>query len=104
MKFYECRFPACVDQTEGMYSGAFHKSKRPRNRAVGHDPHGHVNTFRGQGNKIPEIIVRSLSLRKAAVGLLFGRVDQIGKLDSVLDKKYRDVVADNVPIPIAFLV
>ena len=57
-----------------------------------------MHTFWGQGNKVPEIIVRSLSLRKGAVGLLLGRMDQIWELDRILDKKYRNVVADNVPI------
>src|SRR5712672_1143049 len=98
MKFYEGRFTAGVDQPEGMYSESFHKTKRPGNRTIGHDPHGHVNTFWGQGNEIPEIIGRGLSLGKAAVGLLLRRVDQIWKLDRVLDKKHRDVIADNVPI------
>ena len=98
MEFHERRFPASVNQTEGMHAESFHKTKRPGNRTVGHDPHGHVNTFWGQGNEIPEIIVRGLSLGKAAVGLLLRRVDQIWKLDRVLDKKHRDVIADNVPI------
>jgi len=34
MKFYEGRFAAGVDQPEGMYSEALHKSERPGNRTV----------------------------------------------------------------------
>jgi hypothetical protein len=45
--------------------------------------------------------VRGLRLRKAAVGFLLGGVDDVGKLDRVLDEKHRDVVADEVPV--AFL-
>ena len=40
-------------------------------------------------------------LREAAVGLHLHGVDQVGKLDRVLDEEHRDVVADQVPV--AFL-
>ena len=42
--------------------------------------------------------MRRLGLRKAAIGLGLGRVDQVGKLDGVLDEEDRDVVADDVPV------
>jgi hypothetical protein len=42
-----------------------------------------------------------LGLRKGAVRLFLYRVDHVRKLDCVLDKEDRDVVANNVPI--AFL-
>ena len=42
-----------------------------------------------------------LRLRKAAVGLLLGGMDDVGELDRVLDEEHRDVVADEVPV--AFL-
>ena len=58
----------------------------------------HVHAFRRQRDEIPEIIVRGLRLRKAAVGLLLGRMDQVGKLDRVLNEEHRDVVADDVPV------
>jgi hypothetical protein len=54
-----------------------------------------------QRDEVPEIVVRGLRLRKAAVGFLLGGVDDVGKLDRVLDEKHRDVVADEVPV--AFL-
>ena len=52
-------------------------------------------------DEIPEIVVRRLRLRKGAVGLRLHRVDDVGKLDRVLDEEDRDVVADEVPV--AFL-
>lgn len=45
--------------------------------------------------------MRSLGLREIAVRFLLGGMDQIGKLDRVLDEENRDVVADQIPI--AFL-
>ncbi len=45
--------------------------------------------------------MRRLRLRKGAVGLLLDRMDDVRKLDGVLDEEHRDVVADDVPV--AFL-
>ena len=49
-------------------------------------------------DEIPEIIVCRLRLRKVAVGLLLDRMNQIRKLDRVLDKEDRDIVTDDVPV------
>ena len=54
--------------------------------------------LRRQRDEVPEIVVRGLRLREAAVGLLLGGVDQVGELDRVLDEEHRDVVADEVPV------
>ena len=35
---------------------------------------------------------------KAAVGLRFHRVDDVGKLDGVLNEEHRDIVTDHVPV------
>ncbi len=51
-----------------------------------------------QRHEVPEVVVRGLRLREAAVGLLLRRVDQVGELDRVLDEEHRDVVADEVPV------
>jgi hypothetical protein len=42
--------------------------------------------------------VGACGLREAAVRLLFDGMDQVGKLDRVLDEEDRDVVADEIPI------
>ena len=51
--------------------------------------------------EVPEGVVRGLRLREAAVGLLLGGVDEVGKLDGVLDEEDGDVVADEVPVAFA---
>lgn len=42
-----------------------------------------------------------LSLRKAAIGLLLGRMDQVGELDCILDEEHRNIIANHIPV--AFL-
>ena len=42
--------------------------------------------------------MRGLSLRKSAIRLLLGSMDQVRKLYRVLDEEYRDVVPNDVPI------
>ena len=98
MKLDEGRFALGVDEPEGVNAEAFHEAERAGDRAVGHDPHDHVHAFRRQRYEVPEIVVRRLRLREAAVGLLLGRVNEVGKLDGVLDEEDRDVVADDVPV------
>ena len=98
VEFDEGRFAFGIDQTKGVNAEAFHEPERARDRAIRHDPHDHVHAFRHERDEIPEIIVSGLRLRKVAVGLLLRRVNQIGKLDRVLDKKDRNIVPDDVPV------
>ena len=44
--------------------------------------------------------MRGLGLGEAAIGLLLGCMDEVGELDRVLDEEDRDVVADQVPVPL----
>src|ERR1035437_4066535 len=60
-----------------------------------------MHGFRRQRNEVPEGIVRSCRLRKAAVGFHFYGMDEVGEFDGILDEENRDVVADQVPV--AFL-
>ena len=101
VEFDKGRVACCVEQPEGVNAEAFHCAKRARDCPIGHDPHDHVHRFRGQADEIPEIVVRGLSLRKSAIRLWLSGMDDVGKLDRVLDEEDRDVVTDNVPI--AFL-
>jgi hypothetical protein len=48
--------------------------------------------------EIPGGIVCRRSLWYLIIGTWLDRVDEIGKLDRVLDKENRDVVADNIEI------
>ena len=52
-------------------------------------------------DEVPEIVMRRLRLRKGSVGLRLHGVNDVGKLDRILDEEDRDVVADEVPV--AFL-
>ena len=97
----EGRLAVGVDQPEGVDAEAFHEAQRARDRPVRHDPHDHVHALGRQRDEVPEIVVRRLRLREAAIRLRLGGVDQIGKLDRILDEEDRDVVADQIPV--AFL-
>jgi hypothetical protein len=81
-----------------MHAETFHEAKRARNCPVGHHPHDHVHAFGGEADEVPEIVVCRLSLRKGAVRFFLHCVDQVGKLDRVLDEENRDIVADDVPV------
>ena len=89
-----------VDQAEGVHPEPLHEPERARDRPVGHDPHQHVGGLGHQRREVPEVVVRGLRLREPAVRFLLGRVDQVGELDRVLDEEHRDVVADQVPVPL----
>ena len=54
-----------------------------------------------QPDEIPEGVVRAGGLRVTPVGFHFHRMDEVGKLDRILNEKHRDVVADQVPIALA---
>ena len=90
-----------VEKAEGVDAETFHEAERPRDRPVRHDPHDHVHRLGRKGYEVPEIVVRRRGLRKAAVGLRLHGVNDVGKLDCILDEEHRDVVADDVPV--AFL-
>ncbi len=87
-----------IHQPERMDAKAFHRAERARDRAVGHLPHDHMHAYRRQANEVPEIIVRRLCLRKLPVGRGLHRMDQVGKLDRILNEENRDIVADQIPI------
>src|SRR5450759_79840 len=84
-----------------MDAKALDHPQRTWDRAIGHNPHHHMHSFRRERNEIPECIVRGCRLRKAAVGLHFYGMDQVWEFDGILDEEDRDVVADQVPV--AFL-
>ena len=81
-----------------MDSETFHESEGPGNGPIGHRPHDHVHAFGHKGNEVPEVVMCSLSLREFSVGLRLGRMNQIRKLDRILNEEYRNVVPNNVPV------
>src|ERR1700733_402681 len=98
MKFNERRLVFRIDEAERVNAEPFHESQRAWDCPVGHDPHDHVHALGRQADEVPEIVVRRLRLRKSAIRLLLGGMDQIRKLDRILYEENRDVVANNVPI------
>jgi hypothetical protein len=101
MEFHECRFALGVDEAERMDSEPFDHAVGARDGAIRHYPHQHVHALGHQRREIPERVVRRGGLRKAAVWLHLHGVDQVGKLDGILDEEHRDVVADQIEV--AFL-
>ncbi len=81
-----------------MHTETFNHSQRPRERAVGHDPHHHVHRLGRQRDEIPKIVVRGCRLRKAAIRFHLHRVYQVGKLDGVLNEEHRNIVSDQIPV------
>src|ERR1700759_166577 len=57
-----------------------------------------MHAFRREADEVPEIIMRRLGLRKSAVRLLFDRVNQIRKLDRILNEENRDIITHDIPV------
>src|ERR1700690_312454 len=98
VEFNEGRFALRVDEPEGMDPEPLHHSERARNGSIRHDPQNHVHAFRQERDEIPERVMRRGVLRIVAVGLHLDRMDEIGKLDRILDEEDGNVVADKVKI------
>ena len=96
----ETRFAGGVDEPERVHAEALHRPVASRDRAIRHRPHQHVGDLGHQRREVPERVVRRAGLRHREVGLGLGRVDEVGKLHRVLDEEDRDVVADQVPVPL----
>ena len=101
VEFHECRFALGVDETERVDSEPLDHAVRARNGAIRHHPHQHVHALGHERREIPERVVRRGGLREAAVRLHLHGVDQVGKLDGILDEEHRNIVADEVEV--AFL-
>ena len=98
VELHEARAAIGGDEAEAVHAEAFHHSQASRNGPVGHHPHDHVQGFRRQRNEIPECVVRRGGLWNLVVRLRLHGVDQVWKLDRVLDEEHRHVVADEVVI------
>ena len=96
VEFDEAAGALGIDQAEGVHAEAFHGAQAARDAAVGHGPDDHVRRLRRQRDEIPEAVMRRLTLWDFIVRLGLHRVDKVGKLDGVLNKEHRHVVADQV--------
>lgn len=59
-----------------------------------------AHTFRLKTNEVPEVVVSTLSRWDFIVRLGLDGVHNVGKLDCVLYEEHRNVVADDVPVPL----
>ena len=99
MKLHKTCHPFFVYEFKCVYTKTFHHGITAGQGAVAHDPKNLVHAFRRQGNKIPEIIMRSRCLWHFVVGLRFDGMYQVGELNGILNKKHRDVVPNQVVVP-----
>ncbi len=90
-------FTGVVDHAEGVDAEALHGAEGTGDSAVRHVPESVVRGLGVQAHEVPEGVVRTLRLGDLPVRVRFGGVDDIGKLDAVLDEEDRDVVAHQVP-------
>ncbi|MNO73044.1 hypothetical protein D3C76_640030 [compost metagenome] len=97
----EYGLPGRTEQAEGMHTEALHAAEADRDSPVGHHPHDHVRRLRRQRDEIPEGVMGRPTGGNFIVGLRLHRMNEIGKLDRILDEEHRHVIADQVEI--AFL-
>ena len=96
MELDQARLAGGVDEPEGMHAEALHGPERAGDTAVAHVPEHVMRRFGVQRYEVPERVVGGLRLRYLPVRLRLGRVDDVGKLDAVLNEEHRHVVADQV--------
>ncbi|AIO69498.1 catalase-2 domain protein [Burkholderia oklahomensis] len=98
VQLHEARDALRIDEPERMDAEAFHRPEAARNRAVRHQPLHHVRGLRHERHEIPERVVRGRARRHLVRRLGLHRVDEVRKLDRVLDEKHRHVVADEIVV------
>lgn len=59
-----------------------------------------VLTFWLKADKVPEVVVCALTLRHLIVRLGLDGVNDVREFNRVLDEEHRDIIADDVPIPL----
>jgi len=87
-----------VEKSEGVDTKSLHHAIRARNATVAHGPHKHMRGLGVVELEVPEVVVCRLGLGYLVVRLGFGGVDDVGKLDGILDKEDGNVVADQIPV------
>jgi hypothetical protein len=90
--------PVLVGKAEGVHAKTLHGSEGAGNASIAHVPEHVVGGLGVQRHEVPERVVCRLRLRDLTVGLGLSRVNDVGKLDAVLNEEHRDVVADQVEV------
>ena len=98
VKLDQHRLTRLVNKAESVDAEALHHPIAARNRTVRHLPHQHVGRFGHERDEVPEGVVRTGGLRHLVVWFRLDRMNQIRKLDGVLNEEHRDIVSHQVPI------
>ena len=97
----ESAFSIFIDQFVRMNAEPFHRTEASGDAAVRHGPHDVVQSFRLQGDEVPEGVMGRLPLRHFIVGFRFDGMDEIRKFDGILNEEDGRVIA--YQIIVAFL-
>ena len=76
-------------------------SMNRKDRGIARSDIAHISMWVDSGIKrheVPEVVVRGLRLRKGPIRFLLRGMDEVGKLDRVLDEEHGNVVADDVEV------
>jgi hypothetical protein len=76
----------------------YHVSIASRNAIASHGPEQRVQRCSLLTEEVPCGVVRSCALWHLPVRSGLDTVDEIGKLDSILDEEHRNIVANNVKV------
>jgi hypothetical protein len=79
-----------------MDAEAVHVTKGARNSKACHCPKKSVERARLLAEKVPRCVMRSGCLRNLVVRAWLHRMNQVWEADRVLNKEYRNIVADNI--------
>ena len=100
VELHEVGLAVGVDQPERVDPEALHHAEAAGERAVRHDPQQHVGRLRHQRDEVPERVVGARRLGHRVVRLGLHRMHQVRELHRVLDEEDRDVVPDEVEVPL----
>jgi len=96
VELHEASHPLSINQTEGVDPEPIHHSETARNGTIREHPQVHVRGFWDERGKVPEGVVGGRRLGYLIVRFRLESVDQVRKLDRILDEEHRDVVANEV--------
>lgn len=85
-----------ADKAKGVHTEAICMPVGTNGTMSTHCPHKSVHAARLLTEKVPGAVMGRCCLRDLPVWLGLDRMNQVWKLDSVLDKKYRYIVANNI--------
>ena len=100
VEFDQRRRASGVNETKGVNPEPLHGPERPGDTSVAHVPQHMVGRLRMERDEVPKGVVGGLGLGDLDIGMGFGGVDDVGKLDAVLNEEDRNIVTDQVECPL----